>query len=89
MSTLHTVNKSPFETQSLSSCLAHALEGSAVLMLEDGVYGAMAGASNAGALSDAMTRCKVYALEADVKAREDWTHNGSLMGSNLLTMQVL
>ena len=69
MSTLHTVNKSPFETQSLSSCLAHALEGSAVLMLEDGVYGAMAGASNAGALSDAMTRGNVYALEADVKAR--------------------
>ena len=32
MSTLHTVNKSPFSTQSLLSCLNHAKDGDAVLM---------------------------------------------------------
>ena len=43
MSTLHTVNKSPFTTQALLSCLNHAKAGDAVLMIEDGVYGGLSG----------------------------------------------
>ena len=43
MSILHTVNKSPFEKSSMDSCLAHAKEGSSVLMYEDGIYGAIKG----------------------------------------------
>jgi len=41
MSTLHTVNKSPFDRSSLETCLRLAGKGNAVLLLEDGVYGAM------------------------------------------------
>ncbi len=43
MSTLHTVNKSPFATQALLSCLNHAKAGDAVLLIEDGVYGGLGG----------------------------------------------
>ena len=69
MSMLHTVNKSPFERNSLQSCLRVATEGSAVLLIEDGVYGAMAGTEGARALGDAMPGVAVYALEPDLKAR--------------------
>ena len=37
---LHTVNKSPFDHNSLESCLKFARKGSAVLLIEDGVYAA-------------------------------------------------
>ena len=37
---LHTVNKSPFENNTLLTCLKHARQGSAVLLIEDGVYAA-------------------------------------------------
>ena len=69
MATLHTVNKSPFQNQTLLSCLGHAKAGDAVLMIEDGVYGAMSGT----ALSDAMATIggdvKLYVLDADFAAR--------------------
>ena len=41
MSILHLVNKSPFERNNLDSCLRLAAKGSAVLLFEDGVIGAM------------------------------------------------
>ncbi|MES9902504.1 MAG: sulfurtransferase complex subunit TusB [Sedimenticola sp.] len=68
MSELHTVNKSPFEKSSFDSCLGHVLEGSAVLMIEDGVYAAMKGTS-AEAKVKAAQGVKFYALSADLKAR--------------------
>ena len=37
---LHTVNKSPFEHNGLATCLRYARPGSAVLLIEDGVYAA-------------------------------------------------
>ena len=40
MSSLHIVNKSPFERNALDSCLRLAAKGSAVLLFEDGVIGA-------------------------------------------------
>jgi len=43
MSTLHTVNKSPFATGALVSCLNHCKDGDAILMIEDGVYGGLTG----------------------------------------------
>ena len=43
MSTLHTVNKSPFGNGTLLSCLNHCKPGDAVLLIEDGVYGALQG----------------------------------------------
>jgi len=69
MALLHTVNKSPFEKNSLETCLRIAVEGSSVLLIEDGVYGAMNGTSLNGALSDAGNRLQFYVLGPDLKAR--------------------
>ncbi|HEA26092.1 MAG TPA: sulfurtransferase complex subunit TusB [Ectothiorhodospiraceae bacterium] len=66
---LHIVNKSPFDKNSLESCLSCAQDGSAVLLYEDGVYGAIKGSVFAEKLQTAMTNITVYALEPDVKAR--------------------
>ncbi len=69
MSVLHTVNKSPFEKNSLETCLRIASQGSAVLLIEDGVYGAMNGTPLSGTLSDAGNRLQFYVLGPDLKAR--------------------
>ena len=69
MPILHTVNKSPFEKDSLGTCLAHALDGSAVLLIEDGVYAARSGTVVEPRIRDAMRRLKFFALVSDCKAR--------------------
>jgi tRNA 2-thiouridine synthesizing protein B len=69
MSILHTVNKSPFEKNSLGECLTHALDGSAILLLEDGVYAAMQGTSVEADVKSAMASKKVYVLGPDIKLR--------------------
>lgn len=69
MSLLHTVNKSPFERNSLETCLRIAVEGSSVLLIEDGVYAAMKGTRLNGALSDAGNRLQFYVLGPDLAAR--------------------
>jgi tRNA 2-thiouridine synthesizing protein B len=66
---LHIVNKSPFERNSLESCLRLATKGSAVLLIEDGVYGATKGSSVEASVQGAMANLKVYALDADLQAR--------------------
>ncbi len=68
MSILHTVNKSPFEKQSLSSCVAHASDGDAVLMIEDAVYGAIDGTVAASQLAE-NKNISIYALGPDLSAR--------------------
>ena len=70
MSTLHTVNKSPFTHNTLASCIAICVEADGILLLEDGVFGAMTTTPCAFHLSDLIRQgTKVYALEDDVKAR--------------------
>lgn len=69
MSTLHTVNKSPFEKNALKSCLGHVCAGDAVLMIEDGVVGARKGSSAAPMVQAALQTAKVYALTPDLAAR--------------------
>ena len=69
MSTLHTVNKSPFEKNSLEACLRLAAKGSAVLMYEDGVYGAMKGTTASEAVKAAMKNMQFYVMGPDLKAR--------------------
>jgi tRNA 2-thiouridine synthesizing protein B len=70
MSTLHTVNKSPFERNSLTTCLSVAGDGSTVLMIEDGVAGALqnttASADIAGAMANGV---KFAVLGEDLNAR--------------------
>ena len=69
MNMLHTVNKSPFEKSTLESCLRVVCDGSSVLLIEDGVYGALAHARSAPTVKGAMACVKFYALGPDVKAR--------------------
>jgi tRNA 2-thiouridine synthesizing protein B len=66
---LHLINKSPFERNALDSCLRLAQPGSSVLLIEDGVYAAMAKASNAEKISSRMEDISFYVLGPDVAAR--------------------
>ena len=66
---LHTVNKSPFEKNSLSTCLRLSRAGSTILLIEDGVYGALKGGEIAADVEACLTDRKVIALQADLKAR--------------------
>jgi tRNA 2-thiouridine synthesizing protein B len=69
MSTLHTVNKSPFEKYTLNSCFGHLVNGDAVLMIEDGVLGARKGSAAEPTVQAAMKSASVYALVPDLEAR--------------------
>ena len=69
MSTLHTVNKSPFANQSLISCLGHCKDGDAVLMIEDGVYGGMGGTGLTEIMANAAKTVSLYVLSPDLAAR--------------------
>lgn len=69
MSTLHTVNKSPFANPTLLSCLGHCRKGDALLMIEDGVYGALAGSGVAEAVKAHAGTVSIYVLSADAAAR--------------------
>jgi tRNA 2-thiouridine synthesizing protein B len=69
MPVLHTVNKSPFEKDSLETCIAHAVDGSTVLLIEDGVYAAASGTAMESRVRDAMDRLNFYVLANDCKAR--------------------
>jgi tRNA 2-thiouridine synthesizing protein B len=66
---LHTVNKSPFADNALESCLAHLTEGAALLLMEDGVYAALATGTFAARLAPVAAKCAVYALGPDLAAR--------------------
>ena len=70
MSTLHTVNRSPFEHGALESCLARVRPGSAVLLIEDGVLGALDGSRFAPRLGVlAAAGVELFALGPDLAAR--------------------
>ncbi|HHB13200.1 MAG TPA: sulfurtransferase complex subunit TusB [Chromatiales bacterium] len=69
MSDLHTVNKSPFEKNSLDTCLRLSKAGSSILLYEDGVYAALAGTSASDKITGALADRKVYVLEPDFRAR--------------------
>ncbi len=66
---LHIVNKSPFEKNSLQSCISCAKDGSAILLIEDGVYGVLKNSAISSDVKNAIGSMNVYALEADVNAR--------------------
>jgi tRNA 2-thiouridine synthesizing protein B len=66
---LHLVNKSPFDRNSLKSCLATALPGAPVLLLEDGVYGALKGTAFSADLEEAMKQRPLYVMGPDLEAR--------------------
>ncbi|MEZ5672474.1 MAG: sulfurtransferase complex subunit TusB [Thiotrichaceae bacterium] len=72
---LHTVNKSPFDRNSLESCLRLSREGHAILLFEDGIYAALQGTRWETAMTDALKTRKIYVLISDVEARGMRTDN--------------
>ncbi len=66
---LHIVNKSPFERNALDSCLRFGRDGSAVLLIEDGVYAATRGNIAEPKIKAALGQMKIYALRPDLEAR--------------------
>lgn len=66
---LHIINKSPFQTRTLESCLRMAQPGSAVLLIEDGVYAATQGSAAQESVKTACATLKIFALQPDMDAR--------------------
>jgi tRNA 2-thiouridine synthesizing protein B len=66
---LHTVNKSPTERNALESCLKYLKKGSVVLLIEDGVYGALKGTTTTKMVEQTLKNFPVYALYPDIEAR--------------------
>src|ERR1035437_671524 len=66
---LHIVNKSPSERNSLESCLRFGRSGSAVLLIEDGVYAVTRGNAAEPKVKEAMRQMQGYALRPDLEAR--------------------
>lgn len=66
---LHTVNKSPNSSNCLESCIRYAEQGSAILLIEDGVYACLSGAVASASLADIRDKFELFALEADLDAR--------------------
>src|SRR5688500_1427058 len=69
MPMLHTVNKSPFERNTLDSCLRLAKPGGAILFIEDGVFAALKNTVATGKVQKALERFNFYVLGPDVCAR--------------------
>ncbi|MDP7547700.1 MAG: sulfurtransferase complex subunit TusB [Alphaproteobacteria bacterium] len=66
---LHTVNKSPFERNSLESCLRLAAKGSSILLIEDGAYAALKDSQGSEALAARAGDFSLYVLGPDMEAR--------------------
>jgi len=65
---LHTINKSPFEKTSFEACLNHVNGDSSILMIEDGVYGAMKGTAFSEKVA-AANGVALYVLGPDMQTR--------------------
>ena len=66
---LHTVNKSPFEKNSLETCLRLTEDNSSILLIEDGVYGALKNTTIETSIINAQKTNKFFVLGPDLKAR--------------------
>jgi tRNA 2-thiouridine synthesizing protein B len=66
---LHLVNKSPFERNSLDSCLRLAKPGSSVLLIEDAVYAAVENTTHTAKIAARTNDLSFYVLAPDLAAR--------------------
>ena len=66
---LHTVNKSPFEKNSIHTCLRLAQKRSDILLIEDAVYAALQGTEIESVIQQAVSEHSLYVLEPDLMAR--------------------
>ena len=66
---LHIINKSPFATNALDTCLRMAQAGHAVLLIEDAVYAATQGSATAERMRQAGAKLSLFELQPDLDAR--------------------
>ena len=69
MSVLHIVNKSPYDRNSLDTCLRLARPDAAILLIEDGVYAVQKNAAASEQVQQALSQHPIYALQPDIQAR--------------------
>lgn len=67
--TLHTINKSPFESNILETCLRFVQKGDPILFIENGVYAVQAKSRFSPLLESVRRSNPVYALQPDLSAR--------------------
>ncbi len=66
---LHTVNRSPFGSNCLQSCLDIAAPGGGIILIEDGVYAALADTEFSEQVLAQMAEHTFYVLSPDLQAR--------------------
>ena len=66
---LHTVNHSPFRSDSFNTALRYLLPGDVMLLIEDGVYGALENTKFTAKIKEAMAKNQICVLEPDLLAR--------------------
>jgi len=66
---LHLVNKSPTDRNAFDTCFRMASPGDSILLIEDGVYAAIANADFAGKITSRQGDFSFYVLGPDVAAR--------------------
>ncbi len=66
---LHTINKSPAESNKLAICLQFVQAGHSVLLLENAVYAALADSEFAVQLRETSSPITFYVLTPDLAAR--------------------
>ena len=66
---LHIVNKSPTDRYSFDTCIRMANPGDSILLIEDGVYAALANAEFADKINSRSGDFSFYVLGPDVAAR--------------------
>jgi tRNA 2-thiouridine synthesizing protein B len=66
---LHLINHSPWEQDSLQTCLRLAGTGSAILLYENGVYAALRNTSISECVTESRKTLRWYVLEPDLSAR--------------------
>ena len=69
MSMLHTINKSPFENSSVSSCLSMCAKNSSILFIEDAVISVMKSTKFTELVESSLNDFKIYSLKPDLEAR--------------------
>ncbi len=69
MNMLHTINKSPFENSTMSSCIAMCSQDSSILFIEDGVISVMKSTKFSELVENALKEFKMYVLKPDLEAR--------------------
>ena len=68
MNMLHTINKSPFENSTASSCLKLCAKDSSILFIEDGVISVMKSTKFSETIENALKEFKMYVLKPDLEA---------------------